>query len=263
MLLLRLLITPLAVLAASAAQRRFGPTVGGRIIALPLTTGPFLLLLGMQSGSTATAHAAAGVVFGELSVAAFCACYGLLARREGVRSALTTSVVVALLCSALAVLGHGLAIWLAAPMVIGTCVAFAVMQRPAGDRSGVRARTARAWEVPVRMVLTTAIVATLLGLSTVLGPVVAGTLSTLPVILSVMIPATHVSDGPGAATAIARGTLITLPATTASVCVVSLGLVPLGPLVAVGLALLALIAIDLAAVNAIGTYDKRVAPAPV
>ena len=260
MLLLRLLITPAAVLAASLAQRRFGPAVSGRIIALPLTTGPFLLLLGMQSGTAATAHAAAGVVFGELSVAAFCASYGLLARRRPVSTALATSVVAALMCSAVAVLEHGLAIWLAAPMVIATCLAFAVMQPPAVNR-GVTARAARAWEIPLRIVLTTAIVATLLGLSTVLGPVVAGTLSTLPVILSVMVPATHVSDGANAATAIARSTLITLPATTASVCVVGLGLVPLGPVAAIALALVALIATDLAAVNAIGTYDRRVTPA--
>jgi hypothetical protein len=237
---LRLLITPAAVLTTSAAERRFGPAAGGHIVALPLTTGPFLLLLGLKSGPAMAAHAAVGVVVGELSVMAFCACYGLLTHRRDAPVALGWSLAAALGCALLAALGHHVAIWLAALLVAGTCLGFAALQ-PAPAGRDTPARTARAWDVPLRVGLTTAIVATPLELSAVLGPILAGTLATLPVILSVMVPATHLRDGASAATAVARGTLVALPATTAEVCMVGLVLVPLGPVATATLGLAALI----------------------
>jgi hypothetical protein len=114
--------------------------------------------------------------------------------------------------------------------------------------------------VPLRVVLTTALVATLLGLSTVLGPILAGILATLPVILSVMVPATHLRDGAGAAAAIARATLVTLPATTAGVCAVGLVLVPLGAAAAATLGLAALITTDITTSAVIHSLDQRTSP---
>lgn len=259
MLVLRLLITPAAVLAASAAQRRFGPAVGGHIVALPLTTGPFLLLLGLKSGAATTAHAAVGVVLGELSVMAFCGCYGLLAHRRNVPAALGWSLAAALGSALLAALGHDVAIWLAALFVAGMCLGFASLQS-APTRRDAPVRTAHAWEVPLRVALTTTVVAALLGLSAVLGPILTGTLATLPVILAVMVPATHRCNGASAAASLARATLITLPATTAGVCVVGLVLVPLGAAEASALGLAALVATDFTTSTLIRSLDQRTAP---
>lgn len=260
MLLLHVLLTPTAVLVASVVQRRFGPAVGGHVLALPLTTGPFLVLVGLRSGAAATAHAADGVVIGELSVMAFCACYGQLAQRRAVPAALGCSIAATLGCALLAALGHGLATWLAAILVASTCLGSAALQ-PSLARRVSPIRKPRAWELPVRVVLTTAIVATLLGLSAALGPTLAGTLATLPVILSVMVPATHARDGANAATAIARSTLVGLPATTAGVCVVGLILVPLGAVAATVLGLAGLIATEFAASAMIRSLDQRTAAA--
>ncbi len=252
---MRLLLPAAAVLAASLAQRRFGPAVGGRIVALPLTTGPFLLLLGLQSGTAATAHAASGVVVGELSVMAFCATYGLLASRRSLRRAYAWSVLTALGCAAFAVLASSMSMTLAAVAVVLTCFGFAAAQRDPATVP-VAARTSPAWEVPARMALTSSIVGALLALSAVLGPATAGALATLPVIMSVMLPATHARDGALAAVALARSTLITLPATTVSVCVIGFGLVPLGVGVAVGLALVSLFAADWLAVGSMRSLDR-------
>lgn len=257
-MLLRLLITPLAVLAASAAQRRFGPAVGGHVVALPLTTGPFLLLLGLRDGGPTVAHAAGGVVIGELSVLAFCAAYAVLAGRVDVRSALATSLLAALAAAAFAAEGKNVPVWAGAVLVSAGCVGFAANRRPPAVAAAT-SRPGRAWEVPVRMVLTTSVVATLLALSSVLGPALAGVLATLPVILSVMVPATHLADGPDAAAAVARGTLVTLPATTVGVTAVALTLVPYGPVVAAVAGLVTLVGTDVAT----STLMSRLDAAPI
>jgi hypothetical protein len=83
------------VLLASLVQRRLGPALGGRVVGLPLTTGPFLLLLCLGPGPIAAAHAADGVIAGQLSVVGFCVAYGHLAMRSRPWVALTCALAAA------------------------------------------------------------------------------------------------------------------------------------------------------------------------
>ena len=62
--LLRVTLAPALVLLVSLAQKRWGHTLGGRLVGLPLTTGPLLVLITLMSGTEATAIAAHGVVGG-------------------------------------------------------------------------------------------------------------------------------------------------------------------------------------------------------
>jgi len=48
-ILLRICLTPIAFALVSRAQSRFGDWIGGRLIGLPLTTGPFLLTVCVTS----------------------------------------------------------------------------------------------------------------------------------------------------------------------------------------------------------------------
>jgi hypothetical protein len=55
----------------------------------------------------------------------------------------------------------------------------------------------------------------------VVGPYLAGTLSSMPVILSVVVPGTHRSDGPAAATQIVRGALVSIGSAVVFITVVA------------------------------------------
>ena len=83
LLLLKLILTPLLVGGASLAARRWGPAVGGWLVALPLTSGPVALYLALGQGNTFAAGSAKGSIAGLLGDATFALAYGLVARRAG------------------------------------------------------------------------------------------------------------------------------------------------------------------------------------
>ena len=71
-LLLRLLLTPTLVVLVSYIQKRWGHAIGGRVIGLPLSTAPFLVLIYLMDGAEQTARAAHGVVAGQIAVVSYC-----------------------------------------------------------------------------------------------------------------------------------------------------------------------------------------------
>jgi hypothetical protein len=245
-LLLRLLVTPAIVLLAAFVQRRLGPAAGGRLIGLPLTTGPFLVMIGFRSGQQAAATAAAGVVAGQLSVVGFCAVYATLAARVRPRLALPISVAVALVCGALGLAVHdaGVPSWLLATGVVAAIVgALRVIAPPVVDATYVPVR--RRWDTPLRMLACTAVVGTLVESSAVLGAGLAGVLVTAPVILSIIVPATHRSDGAIHAIAVARGALAALSASVVAVGLIAETLTRVPSALAIGLAVAALALVEL------------------
>src|SRR5271157_2814721 len=80
LLAIKLVVTPLVVLIASLAARRWGDAVGGWLVGLPLTSGPVSVFLAIEQGPSFAAQAAEGSIAGVVSQAAFCIGYGALAR---------------------------------------------------------------------------------------------------------------------------------------------------------------------------------------
>lgn len=240
--LLRMTLTPALVLLVSLVQRRWGHALGGRLIGLPLTTGPFLVLVTLSEGTAATALAAHGVVAGQISVVAFCAGYSHVARRRRWWQALPAAWALAFAC---VVALQGVASTWAAAAVVVAAVVVALRTWPTFPGAAVPERVPARWETPVRAVVTGFLVATLTGLARVLGPHLAGLLATTPVIVSVLGPATHRTAGPAAASALLRGTTMSIAGSTMFSAVVAATVVPIGAVVAFALALAALVATDL------------------
>src|SRR5512141_1339066 len=78
-LLLKIIVTPALIGTASLAGRRWGHSISGWMVALPLTTGPITFFLALSHGPAFAASAAAGTLAGGISQAAFVTAYGLLA----------------------------------------------------------------------------------------------------------------------------------------------------------------------------------------
>ncbi len=98
---LKALLTPSLIALVSVAGRRWGPTAGGLLVGLPLTSGPVLLILALQSGTAFAADTARGIIFGTISVAFFCLTYAWAALRWRWPGALIASWVVFLVATAL------------------------------------------------------------------------------------------------------------------------------------------------------------------
>ncbi|MCE7003328.1 hypothetical protein LWC34_10890 [Kibdelosporangium philippinense] len=272
-LLLRATLAPLLILLTSIAAQRLGPRFGGRLLGLPLTTAPFLVVLYLEHGPLVAADAAHGAALGQLTVVTFCLVYACLARKMRPVS----TVAIAVLCGAAAemLVAVTQSLWLSG-VAIGTAVGATVLKSqgfnasvPMASKSVAAAsadqppppRVSR-WDLPVRMAVSGTVVLTLATIAPLVGPVLAGALSALPVLLVVMAPSVHRANGGHAAAALMQGTLASASGTIVFVIVLSVMLVPAGPWVAFALGLGAMAAAD-PVIRCLGAVRRLVPRDPV
>ncbi|HLH13729.1 MAG TPA: hypothetical protein VKV16_02990 [Solirubrobacteraceae bacterium] len=216
-MLLRIGLTPLAFALVAWAQARFGDWIGGRLMGLPLTTGPFLLAVCLTSSRATTAHAAAGVTSGQMAVVVFCSAYAWAARK--LAPARATAFSLALALTAVIGLSAFAGIWSAAGAV-WVAIAASLVLWPRTRQTQQRATAPTSAPRAGATMLTRGAIATLVVASTstlvpILGARPAGIITSAPVLLSIMLPGTHRQAGPAGAAAMARGTLVSMAATVA------------------------------------------------
>jgi hypothetical protein len=90
-----------------------------------------------------------------------------------------------------------------------------------GEPDGGEAGPAGPAPVLQRAVISTLVVATMSTLVPVLGPQLAGVITSAPILLSIILPSTHRRNGAAGAAALARGTIVSMAATVAFSVVLS------------------------------------------
>jgi hypothetical protein len=234
LLLLKLVLTPLIVGGASLAVRRWGPSVGGWIVSLPLTSGPVLLFLAVEQGPQFAADATVGTLLGLGGICGFTVGY-LAGSRRGPGTAM-----------ALATLGYvlvGIAVGpiVAAPfalLVALVVAAIATVIRLLPVPSGPAPRREHpAWDLPARILVGTTLVVGLTTVAPHLGPVTSGIVATFPAYVSVLAVFEHLRGGRLAALGVLRGLLVGLFGTVAFHVVIHTLVVPAGVAVAFTLAI--------------------------
>lgn len=237
--ILRMVLTPSLVLFVSYVQQRWGHSWGGRVIGLPLSTGPFLLLVYLSDGADLTARAAHGVVSGQIAVVAYCFMFAFMGWRAQWFIALPVSWLVAI--SSDIALSQFPNTWLIGATVVLVSV-IAVKFWPQALTDEHVERKPAAWETPMRAVLAGTLVATLTGIKGVIGVHAAGIAASMPVILSVLGPTTLRTYGPSAASDLLRGTTKSLGGSVMFSTVVGAAIVvfPAGLAFVLGLAALVL-----------------------
>ena len=214
--LLKIAVTPVLVAAVSLAARWWGPTIGGLLMGLPWFTGPLLFVLTYDRGAEFGVGATIGIELAVLCVSAFILAYGFVARVARWPVALSTAVglffVSGFSMDAVAplLLPDAPAWQLPAAAGIGFAsllATFLLLPRPA---SPPVLQTLPWWDIPMRMVATGALVATIVLLADALGPRLSGILGTYPVILTVVCAFTQHSWGADAVLSVLRGVTVSL-----------------------------------------------------
>jgi hypothetical protein len=198
-----LLLTPISVLLVTLAGRRWGPVVGGRLTALPLTSGPLVLIIACAHGPDAARALAGSVLAGMPSAVVFCAGYLWLATRHEWRVCLPVALAGAATSAAL-LLSLITLPPLVSAMIVGAAAMIARRVPPSDHRSA-----APVWELPVRMAVCTGLVQGLTTLSTMVGPRLAGMLAAFPALACVLAAMAHRRSS-GAAIELIRGVLVGL-----------------------------------------------------
>lgn len=196
MLALKLGLTPLLILAASLAGRRWGNAVGGWIVGLPLSSGPVSLFLTLEQGPAFAQQAAMGTLAGVVSQVCFGVTYFWVAGWAPWPVAIAAAAAGFIGCAALVQAADPPLAALFAVALAALAAGFAATPR----RDAVRAAAVPpAWDIPARMAVAAALVLAITEGAASLGPRMSGIIASFPVFASVlMVFAHHVQGAPGA-----------------------------------------------------------------
>jgi hypothetical protein len=197
---IKLILTPLVVLAASLAARRWGDAIGGWLVGLPLTSAPVSVFLAVEQGPHFAAEAANGSLAGVAAQAVFCLGYTVFAPR-GVAAALAAGAIgYAILAGALVA---------AAPprfeLFLGAVVALALVLRFVPRGKPTSAKAFSTLDIALRVAVTTALVIGLTSAAGTLGPGASGAMASFPLIGASIAAFAHPAHGPAAGVSVMRG----------------------------------------------------------
>lgn len=231
-LLIKLVLAPGLMTAATLVSRRWGPRRGGFVSAFPAIVGPLLLVTALEHGPPAAARAASGTLLGLTSLAAFIAAYARVAVRHGWAASLLSGWAAAALLTGASALWGG-AGWLINALVSAGSLLLALRLLDSPARRSTSAPVARAkGMLLVRAGVTAVLVFALSAAVGALGATVGGLLAALPVLASLLAVFTHREVSAAAAVEILRGTILGMAGFVSFCAIVAATIGPYGGLAA-------------------------------
>jgi hypothetical protein len=239
--LLKLILTPLIVAAATLAARRWGDSIGGWLIGLPLTSGPVSVFFALEQGKEFAAHAAQGAILGVVAVSVFCTAYSFGAR--GTRWQQSILVAIACYAPTIWIISHlQLSLgWTEFLALAALCAALLLMNKPG---SAPKIILQPAWDLPLRMLTATIILIAITALARSLGPLWSGLLSPFPIFTLVLAIFSQSQGGAASAQRVVRGVVTGLFGYAAFFLVVSLLVTRLNLIAVYSLAALAAMSVN-------------------
>lgn len=239
--ILKLILTPLIVAFATQAARRWGDSIGGWVIGLPLTSGPVSVFFALEQGKDFAAHAAQGAILGVVAVSVFCTAFFLGARGhrwwQGALIAVACYLPAVWLISQLQLpLG-----WTEVLTLVALCAALLLMGKPGIVEGAV---IQPAWDLPLRILTATVILVAITALAGTLGPLWSGLLSPFPIFTFVLAIFANAQSGAASAQRVVRGVTTGLFGYTAFFLVVGLLVTRLNLVAVYSLAILVALSVN-------------------
>jgi hypothetical protein len=238
-LAIKLVSVPIFILTISVIAHKWGPSIGGIILGLPLTSGPVLFFLALEQGTNFAAASALGTLIGLISLSVSCIVFSWLSFRLGWLASLigccVTFFTMTLTLNFISSPGVLSFVGVVAFLVL-ICLIFP---------SGVSASCSREfprWEIPVRMIAATGLVLLITGAASILGPHLSGLLTPFPVYATIMGLFILKSEGPEVSALFLRGVMIGCLTTSVFLFLIASFIVSLGLIGIFGLAVVVVIA---------------------
>ena len=209
---LKLFLAPFFVWVISVLQGKYNARMGGLFLGLPLTTGPFLLIVGIQEGRSFAKTAAHGVLVGQLSLIIFSFVYALAAGKFNWAKSIAIATVAVWSSGYIFTqinfsnLGVILTLFFVWAMALAL---FPKYEKPTDQVSAPK------WELPVRLITAVLLILALTAAANILGSRVSGALSTYPTIITVLGSFSHRRNGPKHLIATLHALIQALPITSA------------------------------------------------
>ena len=208
---LKLFLAPFFVWIISVLQGRYNARLGGLFLGLPLTTGPFLLIIGLQEGRSFAKTAAHGVLVGQLSLIVFCFVYALAAKSSNWKRSIFIATIVIWSSGYFFNLINFSNLGVAMTLFFVWAISLGLFPKYEKPTEKV---VAPKWELPVRLITTVVLILLLTATANILGSRVSGALSTYPTIITVLGAFSHRRNGPKYLIATLHALIQALPITS-------------------------------------------------
>jgi hypothetical protein len=232
----KLISVPIFIWVVSTVARKWGHSIGGLILGLPLTSGPVLLFLSLEQGNAFASEAAIGALMGLVPLAASCLVFSLLSFKVGWPASLVACClayfVVAFILNYVSV--PALWLFVGVPALLVTTRSLF----PSGSVETV-SHTPPTWEIPARAIAATALVLLITEGATLLGSHLSGLLTPFPVYTTVVGVFTLKFDGASACAIFLRGVITGCFTTVVFLFLISSFIIQFGLVSVMGLAILA------------------------
>ena len=204
MLALRMAVAASFVVTASVITERSGPVIGALIATLPISAGPSYVFLALDHDAAFVAEGALASLAINAATMFLSLTYVVLAQRRNAVVSIAGAMAVWILLAALERMVH----WTLAKGLLANAIAFAICLPPLRSFRHVKMPliTRRWYDVPLRAGLVATLVATVVTLSSWIGPELSGTIALIPIVLTSMMLILHPRiGGPATAALIANG----------------------------------------------------------
>lgn len=207
-LILKLVLAPVIIGSASLAGRKWGPTVSGWIVGLPLTSGPVAFILAVSHNTVFAFGAIRGTLSGGFSLIAFCLTYAWLARKfNWVFTTIGSLLVFASMTTLLQNIDIPFTpLFFAIVLVIWLGLRF--MPKPTQLEPHQAAPSQ--WDIPARILVGTSFILLMTGIAPYIGPRLTGLLTTIPLYAGILTIFAHRHQGHAGANSVLRGLILGL-----------------------------------------------------
>jgi hypothetical protein len=243
-LLVKMAVTALFVVGAVFSAERAGPVVGGMVATLPISAGPAYIFLSLDHGPAFIADSALLSLVINAANCAFALAYAQLAQRRGVAA----SVVPALGVWLVIAVASRFVPWTTAGAVIFNIVVLGGSLLIGNHLRHARMPlvTRRWFDIPLRAAMVATLVATVVGVSTRVGPAITGILAVFPIVLLSLMLILHPRIGGPATAAVLSNSMLGLVGFSLSCLTARLTVPLLGKAAGLALALAVSIGCNLA-----------------
>jgi hypothetical protein len=209
--ILKLLIVPPFIAGVSLAGRRWGPSIGGWLIGLPLNASVIVFFIALDNGNAFASRTAQASLLGTVSVALFCLSYAGASPLLGKWYWAVTVGWLVFFASTYGLEGVSVPVIVGFPIVaVSLLIVRRLMLKPPGQvladaSKKVTNKQFTGWDIPLRMVTATALVFVITETASELGPQLSGLLSPFPVYATIMASFTQHLEGEAAAVRLLLG----------------------------------------------------------
>src|SRR5437879_7547943 len=185
----RMAITAAFVVSASVITERSGPVIGALVATLPISAGPSYVFLALDHNAAFIAEGALASLPINAVTIFLGLTYVVLAQRRSALVSFSGAVLVWVVLAALTRMVH----WSLAGGLIANAIAFAIgLPLLRRFRNAKMPLITRRWyDIPLRALLVSTLVATVTTLSGWVGPSISGTIALFPVVFTSMMLILH------------------------------------------------------------------------